>query len=399
MREYRYSALTANGQTVSGIRRAENTGALATELLEIGLILLKGKPTLGSFGKMFSSSGRAGRKELGEFTQHMATCLSAGIPALTALADFEAMSKGSFAEVVADIRGDVSSGTAIDEAFARHPQIFSNVYLAMVSAGQKSGNLDHAFDELVAFLEWNDNLRSQTSQAMIYPSILFVGIIGLILLMMLFVIPRFQSIFDQVDMELPTLTIRVMAMGNFMGHWWWLIFGSLGLLALGLKLYIGTEAGAYNRDLFLMKVPVLGGFITKIALSRFAKSFSLIFASGLDLLRLLDLMVGVVGNRVMGRELALIRQRVASGESLADGFADATTFPPLIQRLVAVGEKTGSLDHTLLRASSHLDREIPRDLKKAFTVFEALIIAILGVVVCVAALSLLMPIMSIRGNM
>jgi len=398
MREYRYSALTATGQTVSGIRQAENTQVLAKELLEVGLVLLKGNPTLGSFGKMFSASGRAGRKELRDFTQHMSTCLSAGIPAITALADFQDLSQGAFNEVVSDIHGDVSSGTAIDEAFARHPQIFSSVYLAMLSAGQNSGNLDEIFEELVAYLEWNDNLRAQTSQAMIYPSMLLTGIIGLLMLMMFFVIPRFETMFEDVGFELPTLTIRVMAAGEFMGRWWWLIFGSIAAATTALKLYFRTPGGAYNRDRFLLSVPVLGGFMKKLALSRFAKSFSLIFASGLDLLKLFDLLQGVVGNEVLARQLGHIRTRVATGESLTDSFSDAEVFPPLIQRLVAVGEKTGSLDKSLMQASKHLDKEIPRDLKKAFSIFEAVIIAVMGVVVCVAALALLMPIMQMGGN-
>jgi type II secretory pathway component PulF len=398
MREYRYSALTSTGQTVSGIRQAESSQALSAELLEIGLILLKGNPTFGIFGKLFSSSGRAGRKELRDFTQHMSTCLSAGIPAVTALADFQDLSDGPFAEVVTDIRGDVSSGTAIDEAFAKHPQIFSSVYLAMLSAGQNSGNLDEIFEELVAYLEWNDNLRAQTSQAMIYPSMLFAGIVGLLMLMMFFVIPRFETMFKDVGFELPTLTVRVMAAGDFMGHWWWLIASIITAVTIAMKMYFRTESGAYNRDRFLLSVPVLGMFLQKLALSRFAKSFSLIFASGLDLLRLLDLLQGVVGNKVMARELAVIRTRVATGESLTYSFAAATVFPSLIQRLVAVGEKTGSLDKSLMQASKHLDKEIPRDLKKAFSIFEAIIIAVMGIVVCVAALALLMPIMQMGGN-
>ncbi len=398
MREYRYSALTATGHTVTGIRQAENTQVLSAELLEAGLILLKGKPTLCSFGTQFSSSGRAGRKELRDFTQHMSTSLSAGIPAVTALADFQEQTQGVFSEVVADIRGDVSSGTAIDEAFARHPQIFSTIYLAMLTAGQNSGNLDEVFEELVAYLEWNDDLRSQTTQALIYPSMLLVGIIGLFMLMMFFVIPRFETMFADVGFELPTLTVRVMAVGAFMGHWWWLIFGSIALATIGLKMYFKTDSGAYNRDRFLLKVPVLGGFLLKLSLSRFTKSFALIFASGLDLLRLLDLIQGLVGNQVMARQLATIRSRVATGESLTESFADADTFPPLIQRLVAVGEKTGSLDNSMMRASLFLDKEIPRDLKKAFSVFEGIIIAVMGVVVCIAAMSILMPIMQMGGN-
>ncbi len=398
MREFRYSALSATGQTVTGIRQAESSEALSAELLEIGLILLKTKTSFGNLGQLFSSSGRAGKKELRDFTQHMSTSLSAGITAVSALADFQEMSQGAFGEIVADIKGDVSSGTAIDEAFARHPQVFSSVYLAMLSAGQNSGNLDEIFEELVSYLEWNENLKSQTSQALIYPTMLLVGIIGLLLLMMLFVIPRFETMFNDVDFELPTLTVKVMAAGNFMGHWWWLIFGSIACISIALKAYFKTSQGAYHRDRFLMKVPVLGGFIQKIALSRFSKSFALIFASGLDLLRLLDLMKGVVGNEVMARQLETIRNRVATGETLTESFADADAFPVLIQRLIAVGEKTGSLDNSLMRASVYLDKEIPRDLKKAFTVFEGIIIAFMGVVVCVAAMSLLMPIMQIGGN-
>jgi len=399
MKEFRYSALTATGHTVSGIRTAESKDLLSAELLEQGLILLKVAPTLGILGHFFSTTGRAGRKELRDFTQHMATCLSAGITAVSALGDFEHATKGPFREVVSDIRGDVSSGTALDEAFARHPMVFPTVYLAMLSAGQNSGNLDGVFEELTEYLEWNDNLRSQTTQAFIYPAILFTGIIGLFLLMMLFVIPRFESIFKTADFELPVLTVKVMGMGQFLGHWWWLILGGLLLAAATGKYIVSTKKGAYYRDVLLLKTPVVGTFVSKIALSRFAKSFSLIFASGLDLLRLLDLMEGVVANEVLARQIRTIRHRVASGESLTESFKDAAAFPPLIQRLVAVGEKTGSLDTSLMKASHHLDKEIPRDLKKAFTLFEAFIIAILGVVVCVAALSLLMPIMSIRGGM
>ena len=399
MREYRYSALSSAGHTVTGIRAAENSDQLAAALLEQGLVLLRSRPTLGSLGEIFSSAGRAGRRELREFTQHMATCLAAGIPAVSALADFQGQSQGDFGEVIADIRNDISSGSALDAGFARHPFVFDPVYLAMLAAGQNSGGLDRVFAELVAYLEWKENLRAQTVQALIYPAILVVGIIGLFLLMMLFVLPRFSGIFAQGDFELPVLTQRMLGLGHWMGHWWWLLLtGGVGGW-LGLRLATSTERGAYWRDRLLLALPVVGGFVHKLALSRFAKTFALVFGSGVDLLRALDLVREVVGNRVLARDVAAVRRRVATGESLQGAFADTRAFPPLLQRLVAVGEKTGSLDSSLQHASEHLDREIPRDLKKAFTVFEALIIAILGVMVCVAALSLLMPIMQIRATM
>ncbi len=396
MREFRYSALTGSGQTISGIRQASNKDVLAADLLEQGLVLLKSKSTMGG---IFSGSRRINAKELRDVTQHMATCLGAGVTAVSALDDFQRQTPGVFGEILADIRNDINSGTQLDEAFSRHPEVFSSVYLALVASGQNSGALDEVFNELVSYLEWNENLRSQTSQALIYPTILVVGILGLFLLMMLFVIPRFQAIFDGIDMELPTITIKVMAMGDFMGHWWWLIFSVIAAATAGFKAMVRTEKGEFWRDKMLLKTPVVSSFLLKIALSRFSKTFSMIFGSGVSLLRALDLMQGVVGNRVMAMEIARIRSRVSAGETLTASVADADIFPPLVQRLVSVGEKTGSLDTSLRRASDYLDKEIPRDLKKAFTIFEAVIIAVLGVMVCVAALSLLMPIMSIRGDM
>lgn len=399
MKEFRYSALSSSGHTVTGIRTAEDAAHLAQTLLEQGLILLRSRPTLGSLGRMWSTSARAGRRELRDFTQHMATSLAAGIPAVMALLDYQQQAGGDFGEVVADIRNDVSSGTALDEAFARHPIVFGQVYLAMIAAGQNSGSLDRAFSDLVEYLEWRENLRAQTTQALIYPSILVVGILGLFLLLMLFVIPRFSGIFAGIDFDLPVLTQHMLNLGHFMGHWWWLIgIGVLALVIVG-KLVLATPAGAYQRDRLLLKLPVVGSFAQKLALSRFARTFALVLASGLDLLRTLDLLQAVIGNRVMAQHLAGIRQRVATGESLHEAFGDARVFPPLIQRLVAVGEKTGSLDTSMQQASAYLDREIPRDLKKAFSIFEALIIAALGVMVCIAALSLLMPIMQIRATM
>lgn len=398
MREFRYSALTPSGNTVQGIRMSESKDHLAHELLESGLVLLKTNTGLGILGNLLP--GRStNSQELRDFTQHMATCLSAGITAVTALADFKSGKGGRFAEVVEDIRSDVSSGTQLDDAFARHPDAFSPVFLSLVKAGQQSGNLDEAFEELVSYLEWNENLKSQATQAMIYPSLLFASIIGLFLLMMLFVMPRFKGAFSNFGNELPTLTVKMLAMGDFVGHWWWAILGFMAGSFIGSKLFFKTDRGAYMRDKVLLSAPVVGVFVQKLALSRFAKTFSLIIASGTDLLKVLELMQGVVSNRVMAAELSIIRKRVASGENLTTSFSHAKTFPILIQRLVAVGEMTGSLDRSMMKASDYLDKEIPRDLKKAFTVFEALIIAILGALVCVAALSLLMPIMSIRADM
>jgi len=397
VREYRYSALDGSGRTVTGVRRAPDGRALMEALQEQGLVLLRSRPTWSSLLGPLAAGGRPRRGELRAFTQHMATCLAAGIPLLSALEDFQRESGGAMAAVVREICNDVSSGTPLDEALARHPDVFPTVYLAMIKVGLNSGRLDETFGELVGYLEWTDNLRSQVGQAMIYPAILFTGIIGLFLLLAFFVMPRFTAVFESVDFELPALTVRMLSFGNFLGHWWWLLGGTTVLLVLALKRFSGTDRGAYLRDRLLLRMPVVGAFVHKIALSRFTRTFAMLYATGLDLMKLLELSQGVVGNRVMARELAEVRDRVATGESLSACFSGARIFPPLVQRMIHVGEQSGSLDTSLLNVARYLEKEIPKDLKKAFTLFEALIIAILGLLVGIAALSLLMPIMQLSS--
>ncbi|HRX51939.1 MAG TPA: type II secretion system F family protein [Candidatus Krumholzibacteria bacterium] len=398
MKEFTYTALGLDGAVVTGSRFAAGRAELARELEGQKLVLLKSRPVLGLRNLAPSLAGRVGPRELIELTQHLATSLGAGILLITALEDFESQSKGLLHDVVADVRSNVAGGTAFDEALGRHPAIFDPVYLALTEVGRRAGDMDAVFKDLVAYLEWREELQGQMKQAMVYPSLLFTAIVGLFLLMMFFVVPRFSDTFAGAGFELPALTRGMMSLGAFMIRWWWLVFGGIAAVVIGARAVVRTESGRRRRDALMLRLPVVGTFVRKVALARFARTFSLIFASGLDLIQLLKLVEGVVDNAVLAAELRMVRMRVITGESLRAAFADTKEFPPLVQRLVAVGEATGSLDQSLLHAAQTYDKEIPRDLKKALAVFDALIIAVLGLLVCVAALSLLMPIMQVGGN-
>ncbi|HPF36154.1 MAG TPA: type II secretion system F family protein [Candidatus Krumholzibacteria bacterium] len=398
MKEFTYTALGLDGAVVTGSRFAAGRAELARELEGQKLVLLKSRPVLGLRNLAPSLAGRVGPRELIELTQHLATSLGAGILLITALEDFESQSKGLLHDVVADVRSNVAGGTAFDEALGRHPDIFDPVYLALTEVGRRAGDMDAVFKDLVAYLEWREELQGQMKQAMVYPSLLFTAIVGLFLLMMFFVVPRFSDTFAGAGFELPALTRGMMSLGAFMIRWWWLVFGGIAAVVIGARAVVRTESGRRRRDALMLRLPVVGTFVRKVALARFARTFSLIFASGLDLIQLLKLVEGVVDNAVLAAELRMVRMRVITGESLRAAFADTKEFPPLVQRLVAVGEATGSLDQSLLHAAQTYDKEIPRDLKKALAVFDALIIAVLGLLVCVAALSLLMPIMQVGGN-
>lgn len=400
MREFRYRALTRHGEMVVGIRQAANAAALADQFLAQNLVLLDSRPTLGSLGKTFSGAGRAGRRELRDFTLHLATCLGAGVPVIQALRDFEnATVSNAFRDVIVDIREEIAGGTQIAEALSRHTEIFSEVYLAMVRAGEESGQIAGCFAELVAYLEWSDELRGKSQQAMVYPAILLAAITGLFALLLLFVIPRFAAIFAAAHFELPPLTRAVLQLWSGLRHTWPILIVTVVAAAVGFQAVKRTSRGRYLLDRALLKLPVVGSFAHRLALARFARHFAILFGSGAGLLQLLELLQRVVGNAVLERELAEVRARVVTGETLTASFAPSPWFPPLIQRLIAVGEKTGSLDTTVMKAAQYLDAELPRDLQKAFKIFDALVLLILGALIVVAVMSLLMPILQMRGDL
>ncbi|MBN2071080.1 MAG: type II secretion system F family protein [Candidatus Krumholzibacteriota bacterium] len=400
MKEYQYKALNSSGAVVTGVHRASNRWLLTEELSAQNLILLNSRQTLQSFGKTFSIAGRINPRELRDFTLHMATCLAAGIPVSSALLDLENDSgKGHLKNMIAGIRREINSGAQVDEALTKYPEVFSETYIAIVTAGQSTGDLAQAFSNLVDHLEWLDDLHGKSKQALVYPALMIAGIIGLFMLMLFYVLPRFMDMFKFQDSQLPAVTLFVMGAFDWFTVWWPAILAASAAMIVGYFTLRKSVKGRYLIDDFMLRLPVVGGFVHKLALARFSRYFSLLFAAGTSLLNVLELLIKVVGNNVLAVELKDIRDRVMTGETLTSSFSQAPHFPPMIQRLVAVGEKTGQLDNSLIHAADYLDKEIPRELKQAFTILNALIITVLGGLIAIAALSILLPVMQMRNMM
>ncbi|MBU8870730.1 MAG: type II secretion system F family protein [Gemmatimonadales bacterium] len=397
MREFRYKALTTTGQTVEGLRHAPSVEELASSLGGQGLTLLSSRSSFGSLG--FKSPSRVKGPEIRDFTLHMGTTLSAGIPMMEALKDFQEGCGGKdFKNIVSDLHRAIAGGSQLSEALGGHSHVFPDIYVAIIEAGEATGNLDRSFADLVNYLEWSDDLNSQTKQMMMYPAMLGTATIGLFLLMSLYVIPQFQGAFSSQSFKLPTLTVKVMGVGDFMGTWWPFMLGFSLAAFVGVKMARTTPSGRYHFDRLVLQLPVVGHFVSNLSLSRFARYFSLLLGSGLDVLRALQLLQKVVGNAVMEKELIAVHQGITGGGTLRESFDQCQTFPILIKRLIAVGEKTGSLDTTLIKASEHIDKELPRTLKQAYTVLEAVILVFLGTLVAVCALAMLLPIFQLRSQ-
>ncbi len=398
--EFRYKALSSSGETIQGIRQSTSAVALAQELASQDLILLQSR----RLSKLLSLAGRKGKKvkgkELRDFTLHMATCFGAGIPIIQSLRDIEDGMEGSpFQDVIADIRKEVRNGSTLAKALSHQGEAFPNLYITLIDAGERSGSLDRSFVELLDYLEWIGELRGKIKQALIYPSILVTGVIGLFMLMLLFVLPRFLGVFEDMDFELPTLTARVLAFSYWLRFAWPFLVIGLFLAVAGFKYLRRRPGGRYWLDKLALRVPVVGSFVANLALSRFARNFAMLFGAGIDILGVLGMLKNVVGNAVLSQEIGEIRSRVLAGQTLSRAFEESDWFPPLVKRLIAVGESAGNLDVTLAKAGEYMDQELPRALKKFFTIMDAVIIAVLGVLIAVAALSMLLPIFAIQGEL
>jgi len=398
--EFRYKALNASGETIQGIRESSSVAALTQELSAQNLILLRGRP----ISNLFAGKRRRGQvvkaRELRDFTLHMATCFGAGIPIIQSLMDIEeGMAGTKFQEVIADVRKEISAGSTLAKALAHQGEAFPQLYITLIEAGEQSGNLDRSFTELLAYLEWHGDLKGKIKQALIYPSILITGVVGLFLLMLLFVLPRFLGIFEELDYELPALTRNVMAVSDWLRFYWPFLLGGAIAASFGFKYARRHPGGRFQLDRIALRAPIGGGFVSKLALSRFARNFAMLFGAGIDILTVLAMLKDIVGNSVLGREIEAARSRVIAGQTLASAFEQADYFPSLLKRLIIVGENSGHLDRTLGKAADYLDKELPSALKKFFTIMDAVIIAVLGVLIAVAALSMLLPIFSIQGEL
>lgn len=398
--EFRYKALSNSGETIQGVRDSVSTAALAQELAAQDLVLLSTK----RLSSLFSARGRRGvkvrEKDLRDFTLHMATCFGAGIPIIQSLRDIEeGMAGTAFQEVIANIRKEVSNGSTLANAISNQGIAFPTLYVTLIDAGERSGNLDRSFSELLEYLEWNGDLRGKIKQALIYPSILVVGVIGLFCLMLLVVLPRFLGVFEEMDYDLPALTRNVMALSDWLRFGWPFLLGGIVAMVAGVKIARRRPGGRMRIDMLILHLPVIGGFVNKLALSRFSRNFAMLFGAGIDILSVLSMLKNVVGNSVLAREIENARNRVVAGQTLAAAFEQANYFPPLVKRLIIVGETAGNLDNALIKAGEYMDQELPRALKKFFTIMDAIIIAVLGALIAVAALSMLLPIFSIQGEL
>jgi type IV pilus assembly protein PilC len=342
----------------------------------------------GSMGK-----GRVKTRDIVIFTRQFATMINAGLPlvqSLTILAD--QTENKLLQEVTKAVVHDVESGNTLADAFSKHPRAFSSLYVNMVAAGEAGGILDTILLRLATFLEKSDALIRKVKGAMIYPTVIFSVAFIAIAVLLIFVIPTFQSMFASVNLELPLPTRVVIGMSHILIGFWWAIAGTAGGIVFALKRYYATTDGQRRIDGMLLKAPVLGDILRKSAVSRFTRTLGTLISSGVSILDGLEITAKTAGNMVIHDAVMESRQSIAGGETISAPLAKSQVFPPMVISMIAVGEQTGGLDEMLTKIADFYDEEVDVAVSSLLSLMEPVMIVVLGVLVGGMVVAMYLPI-------
>jgi general secretion pathway protein F len=394
---FHYRAIAGDGKLRTGVITAESGKSVARELMRQGLT-----PVYVGFEEKKSTalklpSFSSGRRDVLFFTQELSTLLNSGVPLDRALSiTSELTTRAQFRGIVLDILRSIKGGKSLADSLAIHPTFFSDLFVNMVRAGEASGSLGQIFERLSEFERSRDELRSYIVSSMIYPSLLaFVGM-GSIFVILNFVVPRFASIFDDGRMKIPVPTLIMLQASHIVQNWWWLVALIVISVTAGFRLYVRTPAGRLWWDEKRLKLPILGDAMRKAETSRFARAMATLVSNNVPLVQSLQISAGILYNTRMAGALKDVAQGVKRGEGISQPLARTRMFPPLASHLLTVGEETGKLDQMFARMADIYEEETRASIKRFTSIFEPVVILIMGIVVGALILSMLIAITSIN---
>jgi len=395
MPEFAYVAVGANGQRVEGTATASNEDALAMILRSQEQYLVQVNPADDSIDlseiRLFE---KVTRRDVIFFTTQLATIVSTGINLIEGLRGVEAQTaKLAMRKVVANLRRGVESGQSLSAALERHPEAFDELYVSIVRAGEATGRVDRSLDDLAQQLEWQDKLAARVREAATYP-LLVVGLLSVLLTVLVGVtIPRFAGVYQRINtnLQLPLPTRIVQAVGLFVAGNWLVILAAIAVLYILFQLRVQTPEGAVWWSHLLLRVPVLGEAMRKVALSRFAHYFGTLHESGLEVAPSLSLMERVLGNPYLSQRFHRAVQRVMAGESLSRALTAVGEFSPIVIQMVALGETSGQMSKALEQVRQYYDREVDATVNRALTLFGPIALVALASVFVLIAVAFYLP--------
>ena len=399
MERYKYRAMNELGRSIRGVLSAANETDLFNQLQSSNLELISCSPVKSKKGG-FSLRKQVRIRDLIQFFMHLQQMQGAGIPLLDALADLrDTADKDGFRDVLSELYRDVSEGSSLSEAMANHPRVFGNLEVSLVASSEESGDLQEACGQLVKYLKWVDAMQTRVRKATRYPMVLCVVVLLTVVVMMGMVVPQIVGFIRNLDQELPFSTTSLIATSDFFAnHWIWVLSVPALLVVFIIFMSRTSESFAYRVDAIMLKVPVMGGLIRKINISRFSQTFGALFAGGIDILKALDAATNTVGNRVLREGLENVKRYVKEGAPLSEALNRSGEFPSMVVRMVRVGEESGGLTHVLEQVSEFYTSDVDEEVQKVITMIEPSLTGLLGGMILWIAVGVFGPIYSSFEN-
>lgn len=337
-----------------------------------------------------------GAKRVAIFTRQFSVMLDAGLPLVQCLEILgEQEENRTFREIIQQVRGDVESGSNLADAMRKHPKAFDNLYVSMIAAGEAGGILDVILQRLATYIEKVVRLNSQVKSALIYPVSIIVIAAGVVTIILWKVIPVFAQLFAGLGGELPFLTRAVVGASNFLGRFFPLIIAAIVLIYMAIKRYHKTERGRRVIDGFMLKLPVVGMLVRKIAVARFCRTLSTLTASGVPILDGLEITAKTSGNAIVEDAIMAVRKSVEEGKTISGPLAETKVFPPMVVQMVNVGEQTGALDQMLAKIADFYEEEVDTAVAGLMKLLEPVMIVVLGGIIGTIVTAMYMPMYAI----
>jgi len=394
MQRYIYKAKNNQGDTVTGEVESTSIEQAAKLIRRRGLIVITLKPksefSLNPFKKL---TERVGVGEVTTITRQLSTMMNAGLPLTEALLILRSQSKESLSKIISQILADVEAGEALSAAMSKYPHIFSKTYLALIKSGEVGGVLDEVLLRLAEDMEKQQEFRAKVKGAMIYPTIIVLGMIAVALIMVIFVLPRLTTLYEEFQVELPLLTRILISVSKFMLKYWPVVILSLGGLVWLFNLYRHTQKGKRKYDEIVLKIPLIGDLKRQIILTELTRTLALMIGSGVSILESLTIASEVVGSTVISEALNDATKMIEKGFPIAFAFSrHPEAFPFILSQMIAVGEETGKMDEVLLKISHVFETESDQKLKALTAAIEPMILIVLGVGVALMVIAIILPI-------
>jgi type IV pilus assembly protein PilC len=397
MPAFAYSAINAQGLEMRGEVQASDLSAARDSLRGNGLLAqwieeLRA-PQESSGTGLFGRRKNVKAKSLQVFSRQFATMVEAGISVVSALVILEQQTDDkALAVVIDDVRDQVEAGALLSEAMARHPNTFNRLYVAMVEAGEAAGVLDVVLDRVAMQIEKEQKIKRRVRGAMIYPTVVLTFAFLVLTGLLMFLVPVFVKIFDTLGGELPTLTQWVMVLSNGLRAYWFIIFPLIGLSIFGFFRWKKTETGRQAWDRFKLRIPMsIGTVVRKVAMARWSRTLSTLIASGVDIMKALEITAQTSGNWVVETATNNVRLRVQEGAPIAQPLIESPVFPPMVAQMVKIGEETGELEKMLGKVADFYEDEVDAAIQALTSIIEPIMMIGVGVMVGFIVIAMYLP--------